>query len=144
MKNYVKSLFTPQAVKQLLKVGLVGVFNTIVSFTMFNVFLSMLGGTKTVDEGFNWEQFWAIALSFLIGTFVSYMLNRRWTFELSEQPEELRRETTNFVLINVAAWAITQFIVGSADWLWGPLTRTQQNFFYLAASGFIIIPKFAG
>ena len=144
MKNYVKSLFTPQAIKQLLKVGLVGVFNTIVSFTMFNVFLSMLGGTKTVDEGFNWEQFWAIALSFLIGTFVSYMLNRRWTFELSEQPEELRRETTNFVLINVAAWAITQFIVGSADWLWGPLTRTQQNFFYLAASGFIIIPKFAG
>lgn len=144
MRNYVKSLFTPQAIRQLFKVGLVGVFNTIVSFALFNIFLSLLGGTKSVDEGFNWEQFWSIALSFLIGTFVSYLLNRRWTFELSDQPEELRRETTHFVLINVAAWAVTQFIVGGADWLWGPLTRMQQNFFYLAASGLIIIPKFAG
>ncbi len=144
MRNYVKSLFTPTAIRQLMKVGLVGVFNTIVSFALFNLFLSMLGGTKEVDEGFNWEQFWAIALSFLIGTVVSYLLNRRWTFELSDQPEELRRESVHFFLINVAAWAVTQFVVGSADWLWGPLTRMQQNFFYLAASGLIIIPKFAG
>ena len=144
MKNYVKTLFTPTAIRQLIKVGLVGVVNTIFSFILFNIFLSLLGGTKTVDEGFNWEQFWAIALSFLIGTVVSYLLNRRWTFELSDQPDELRRETTHFFAINFAAWAITQFVVGSADWLWGPLTRMQQNFFYLGASGFIIIPKFAG
>lgn len=143
MKNYFKSLFTPTAIRQLIKVGLVGVVNTVVSFTLFNIFLSLLGGTKTVDEGFNWEQFWSIALAFLIATFVSYMLNRRWTFELSE-PGEIRRETTHFVVINVAAWAATQMIVGGADWIWGPLTRMQQNFFYLLASGLIILPKFAG
>ena len=51
MKKYVKSLFTPEAMVQLVKVGLVGVVNTIVSFTLFNVFLIVLGGTKTVDEG---------------------------------------------------------------------------------------------
>jgi hypothetical protein len=39
-------------------VSIVGVANTIVSFTLFNLFLGLLGGTKTVDEGFNWEQFW--------------------------------------------------------------------------------------
>ena len=143
MKNYLKSLFTPEAMVQLVKVGLVGVVNTVVSFTLFNVFLIVLGGTKTVDEGFNWEQFWSIALSFLIATFVSYVLNRRWTFRLSE-PGEIRRETANFVAINVVAWAVTQGVVGGADWLWGPLTRLEQNFFYLLAAALIIVPKFAG
>ena len=68
MKSYLKSLFTPTALQQLVKVGLVGVINTAISFTLFNVLLTVLGGTKTVDEGFNWEQFWAIALAFLIAT----------------------------------------------------------------------------
>ncbi|MDJ0953430.1 MAG: GtrA family protein [Acidimicrobiia bacterium] len=143
MSTYIRSLFTRTAINQLIKVSIVGVVNTIVSFTLFNVFLGVLGGTKTVDEGFNWEQFWAIAISFLIATLVSYLLNRRWTFQLSE-PGEMRRETIRFIGINIAAWAVTQGIVGGADWVWGPLTRLQQNFFYLFASGLIILPKFAG
>ncbi len=143
MKNYIKSLFTPEALRQLAKVGLVGVVNTVVSFVLFNVLLIVLGGTKTIDEGFNWEQFWSIALSFLIATFVSYILNRRWTFRLSE-PGELRRETANFVAINVVAWIVTQAVVGGADWVWGPLTRAEQNVFYLLAALLIIVPKFAG
>jgi putative flippase GtrA len=143
LKNYIKSLFAPDALRQLVKVGLVGVVNTIFSFALFNVFLIVLGGTKTVDEGFNWEQFWSIALSFLIATFVSYVLNRRWTFRLSE-PGEIRRESVNFVAINVVAWVLTQGVVGGADWLWGPLTRLEQNIFYLLAAVLIIVPKFAG
>ncbi len=126
-----------------MKVSIVGVANTIVSFILFNLFLGLLGGTKTVADGFNWEQFWAIALSFLIATFVSYTLNRRWTFQLSEQGD-LRRETMNFVAINLVAWAVTQAIVGGADAIWGPLTRFQQNAFYLTATALIILPKFAG
>jgi putative flippase GtrA len=143
VKSYLKSLFTPTAIRQLVKVGMVGVVNTVVSFSLFNIFLGVLGGTKTVDEGFNWEQFWSIALSFLIATFVSYALNRRWTFQLSESGD-MRRETAHFVAINVAAWAITQAVVGGADWIWGPLTRLQQNLFYLLAAALIILPKFAG
>jgi len=143
LRNYIRSLVTPQALSQLVKVGLVGVVNTIVSFSLFNVFLSLLGGTKAVAAGFNWEQFWSIALSFLIATWVSYQLNRRWTFQLNEKGDT-RRETLHFVGINVAAWAVTQGIVGGADWLWGPLTRFEQNSFYLMASALIILPKFAG
>ncbi len=143
MRSYVRSLFTRSALNQLVKVGIVGVVNTIVSFSLFNLFLGLFGGTKTVDEGFNWEQFWAIAVSFLIATMVSFMLNRRWTFQLNS-PGETRRETAHFIGINVAAWAVTQGIVGGADMLWGPLTRLEQNFYYLFASGLIILPKFAG
>lgn len=128
---------------QLIKVSIVGVANTVVSFTLFNLFLGLLGGTKTVADGFNWEQFWSIALSFLIATFVSYLLNRRWTFQLDDSGN-MRSETMRFVGINIAAWAVTQGIVGGADWLWGPLTRMEQNLFYLVASGLIILPKFAG
>ena len=143
MSSYIRSLFTPTAINQLVKVSIVGVANTIVSFSLFNVFLGLLGGTKTVDEGFNWEQFWSIALSFLIATFVSYLLNRKWTFQLRGSGN-IRRETMHFVGINIAAWAVTQGIVGGADWLWGPLTRMEQNLYYLFASGIIILPKFAG
>jgi putative flippase GtrA len=143
VKTYLKSLVTPTAIRQLFKVGLVGVVNTIVSFSLFNVFLKVLGGTKTVDEGFNWEQFWSIAVSFLIATFVSYALNRRWTFQLSEAGD-MRRETTHFFAINLGAMAVTQLVVNGADWIWGPLSLLQQNLFYLLAAGFIILPKFAG
>jgi len=143
VKQYVKSLFTREAIQQLVKVGLVGVVNTVISFTLFNVLLTVLGGTKTVDDGFNWEQFWAIAISFAIATFVSYLLNRRWTFDLTD-PGEARRETAHFYLLNLIAWAVTQVFVGGADWLWGPLTRIGQNLAYLAAAVVIIVPKFAG
>jgi putative flippase GtrA len=143
VRSYIRSLFTPSAISQLIKVSLVGVVNTVVSLALFNAFLSLFGGTKVADEGFNWEQFWAIALAFLIATFVSYLLNRRWTFKLAE-PGDMRRETAHFVGINIAAWFATQFIVSGADWVWGPLTRTEQNGFYLLASALIIVPKFAG
>ncbi|MGA9595898.1 MAG: GtrA family protein [Acidimicrobiia bacterium] len=143
MIKYIRSLLTPTAISQLVKVGIIGVANTVVSFALLNVFLSLLGGTKTVDEGFNWEQFWAIALSFLIATELSYVLNRRWAFDLTKAGDKAR-ETAHFVGINVVAWAVTQAVVGGADWIWGPLTRIQQNFFYLLASLVIIVPKFAG
>jgi putative flippase GtrA len=143
MKSYIKTLFTPTALQQLAKVGLIGVVNTIVSFTLFNVLLSVLGGVKTVDEGFNWGQFWSVALSFIIATFVSYLLNRRWAFALRE-PGDARRETAHFFAINLVAWAITQASVSGADVLFGPLNRLEGNLAYLAAALVIIVPKFAG
>lgn len=143
MTRYIRSLFTPAAFNQLIRVGIVGVANTIVSFTLFNLFLTLFGGTRMVDTGFNWGQFWAIALSFLIATLLSYTLNRRWTFSLTVSGDT-GRETTHFIGINFAAWAATQAIVGGADWMWGPLTRPQQNLAYLLASCLIIVPKFAG
>ncbi len=143
MRNYVKSLFTPTALRQLIKVGLVGIVNTVVSFALFNVFLKVFRGTKALDEGFNWGQTWAIALSFLIATFVSYALNRRWTFELGEGGDR-RRETMHFFAINLGAMGVAQLVVNSADWFWGPLSLLEQNLFYLLAAVLIIVPKFAG
>ena len=143
LKSYIASLFTSTAVQQMMKVGVVGVLNTVVSFAVFNLLLTVLGGTKPVDEGFNWEQFWAIAFSFMVATAFSYVVNRRWTFGLAGR-NLMRRESARFLAINVGAWALTQVVVGGADALWGPLTRLGQNIAYLAAGVAIIVPKFAG
>ena len=126
LKTYIASLTTSTAIQQMMKVGVVGVLNTAVSFAVFNLLLTILGGTKPVDEGFNWEQFWAIAFSFVVATAFSYGVNRRWTFGLVGRGL-VRRESARFLAINVGAWALTQVVVGGADALWGPLTATRSE-----------------
>ena len=121
-----------EALSQFIKVGIVGVFNTILSFSLFNLFLVVF------DVGW----FWSVAAAFAIATFVSYLLNRRWTFRL-EDGRVSARETASFYAINVAAWAVTEATLWISDVIWGPLTSVQANVAYLAASVLILIPKFA-
>ncbi len=132
MKRYLQSFMTGEALGQFLKVGIVGVFNTVLSFGLFNVFLVVL----------DWNWFWAVAAAFAIATFVSYLLNRRWTFAL-EDGRVSARETASFYLINIVAWAATEATLGIADALWGPLSTIQANAAYLVASALILVPKFA-
>ena len=39
MRNYLASFMTKETLEQFMKVGLIGIANTIVSFLLFNVFL---------------------------------------------------------------------------------------------------------
>lgn len=121
-----------EALNQFIRVGIVGIFNTILSFSLFNLFLVVFGVA--------W--FWSVAAAFAIATFVSYLLNRRWTFRL-EDGRVSARETASFYMINIAAWAVTEATLWVSDVIWGPLTSVQANVAYLAASVLILIPKFA-
>ena len=76
MKNYLISFANRESMVQAIKVAVVGVFNTVVSFSLFNVFLAL---------GLSW--FVSITTSFTLTTFMSYLLNRRWTFELRDRSE---------------------------------------------------------
>ncbi len=131
MTGYLRSFLNRESFGQFLKVGAVGVFNTALSFALFNLFLAV-----------GWSWFWAVAWAFGITTFVSYVLNRRWTFGLDGNVTG--RETANFYLVNLLAWGATEAILWVADLVWGPLSTAQANLAYVAAAIVILIPKFAG
>jgi putative flippase GtrA len=132
VKNYLKTFANRQSLVQAFRVGLVGVFNTIVSFSLFNVFLT-----------FSWSWFSAITVSFAMTTFMSYLINRRWTFELKDGRVS-GRETAAFFGVNVAAYFASVAIVWIADALFGPLSRLGYNAALIVAAGILILPKLAG
>lgn len=131
MRRYLASFMTKEAFRQFIKVGLVGVANTIVSFALFNLFLWM-----------GWWSVAAVSVAFAITTFMSYLLNRVWAFEIKDGKVS-SSETVRFYLINVAAWAGTAGTMWLAEALIGPLSTIAANVVYLITSVVILVPKFA-
>jgi putative flippase GtrA len=130
--NYIKTFMTTETANQFVKVGTIGVLNTVVDFGLFNVL--RVGGMS---------RNWAITVAFAVATLVSYLLNRRWSFQLTDGKVSLR-ETVNFYGINLVAWLVTILIVQLADWIFGPLSLAGENVAKLMAVFVILIPKFAG
>jgi putative flippase GtrA len=131
MKRYLASFMTKEAFEQFVKVGLVGVANTIVSFALFNLFLWM-----------GWWSVAAVSAAFALTTFMSYLLNRAWTFEIKDGKVS-GGETMRFYLVNLAAWAGTAGTMWLAETLFGPLSKIAANGVYLITSILILLPKFA-
>ena len=132
LSSYVESFLNRESFGQFVKVGVVGVVNTVVSFALFNLFLI----------GFDWASVASVSVAFAITTFLSYFLNRRWTFELRDGKLS-GRETFQFYMVNGAAWAVTAGIMWLAESLFGPLSAIAANAVYLLASVMILLPKFA-
>ncbi len=133
MKTYVMTFANRASLLQAVKVAIVGVFNTVVSFTLFNVFLVAL----------HWTWFAAITVSFALTTFLSYIINRRWTFLLTEGGVS-GRETASFFGVNILAYMASVGIVWLAEKLFGPLSTIGYNVALLFAAGILILPKLAG
>jgi putative flippase GtrA len=117
---------------QAIKVAVVGVVNTIVSFALFNVFLA---------SGLSW--FVSVTVSFALTTFMSLVVNRRWTFSLKEGKVS-RSETLSFFAVNIAAYFATVVIMWLAEVIFGPLGTVGYNAAMIAAAGLLILPKLAG
>ena len=132
MNQYVASFLNRKSFDQFVKVGLVGVLNTAVSFALFNLFLI----------GFDWSSVLSVTVAFAITTFLSYVLNRMWTFELRDGKVS-GKETVQFYLVNGAAWAATAGMMWLAETFFGPLSKLAANGVYLFASIVILLPKFA-
>ncbi len=132
MKRYLKSFVNRESLNQAIKVGIVGVFNTVVSFSLFNVFRVMGASPQ-----------WSLATSFALTTFMSYLINRRWTFELKDGRVS-GRETASFFGVNVVAYAVSAGFMALAQNWFGPLSRLGENFVLLVAAGLLILPKLAG
>lgn len=132
MKGYLKTFANRESVVQAVKVAIVGVFNTIVSFALFNVFLAV---------GVAW--FGAVTTSFVLTTFMSYTINRRWTFDLDDGRVSAT-ETGSFFAVNVVAYLATVAIMWLAEVAFGPLGTIGYNVAMLFAAGLLILPKLAG
>ncbi len=132
MKDYLKTFANRESANQAIKVGIVGVFNTVVSFSLFNVFRVMGASPQ-----------WALALSFALTTFMSYVINRRWTFALKDGRVS-GRETASFFGVNIVAYLASAGIMALAQTWFGPLSRLGENFVLIIAAGLLILPKLAG
>lgn len=132
MKQYLKSFGNRTSFDQAIKVGLVGVFNTFVSFSLFNVF-RILGMSAQV----------ALAVAFGLTTFMSYLINRRWTFSLADGKVSAR-ETLSFFAVNIVAYAVSAGFLALAIRWFSPLTRIQENVVLIVAAALLILPKLAG
>jgi putative flippase GtrA len=127
---YVRSFFDRQGLSQMAKLIIIGVVNTLVDFGVFNLFPNSV------------PLFWRVTIAFAVATEVSYLLNRRWTFQL-RGGEGVARETTIFFLVNGVAWAATVGIVVGAEAIFGDLSRLGENVAKLAAGFAILLPKLA-
>lgn len=143
MKSYLKSFANSESMVQVVKVGVIGVANTVVSLILFRIFLVVLGGEAERTDGFDVQVFTATTLAFALTTLMSYVLNRRWTFQFDESTGG-GSETAKFFAINGIALAVTWVVVNGANAVWGPLSDNELTVAYVAAAGLIILPKFAG
>jgi putative flippase GtrA len=131
VRNYVKTLMHREALTQMLKLGFIGGFNTAVTLALSLVFRKL----GMLDE-------FAVALAWVLGTLLSYFLNRRWTFSLDSKGVNVR-ETSHFFLVNVVAGALTVGFVFLAGRLRGDLSDVEFLGAQILASAIIVIPKFA-
>ncbi|MEN8240024.1 MAG: GtrA family protein [Actinomycetota bacterium] len=131
MKSYLKTFANRESVVQAMKVATVGVFNTVATFILFNA---------VRWAGFSW--FVAITVAFTITTFLSYLINRRWTFSLVDGHVS-GRETVAFFGINIVAYFASVAMIWLAEELFGPLSRIGENVALLVAAGLLILPKLA-
>jgi putative flippase GtrA len=127
---YVRSFFDRESMGQMAKLVIIGVVNTGVDFGVFNLFPSSV------------PLFWRVTIAFAVATEVSYLLNRRWTFQL-RGGEGVWRETTVFFLVNGVAWLATVGIVLGSEAIFGNLSRFGENMAKLAAGVIILLPKLA-
>ena len=131
MKRYLKTFANKESLVQVVKVAIVGVFNTVATFVLFNA---------VRWAGFSW--FVAITVAFTITTFLSYLINRRWTFSLVDGHVS-GRETAAFFGVNIVAYLASVGMIWLADELFGPLSRIGENVALLIAAGILILPKLA-
>ena len=131
MREYLKTFANKKSLVQAVKVATVGVFNTAATFIIFNA---------VRWAGFSW--FVAITVAFTLTTFMSYLINRRWTFELVDGHVS-GRETAAFFAVNLVAYLASVGIIWLAETLFGPLTRIGENVALLGAAGILILPKLA-
>ena len=132
MIAYVTSFLNRESANQFMRLVVIGGFNTVLDFGIFNLLRGVLGVPSQLS----------VAIAFTIATFVSYLLNRRFTFSITDGHVSAR-ETALFFLVNGAAYVVTAALVFVAQrWIGDELLIL--NGAKVVATVFVLFPKFAG
>ncbi len=75
--------------KRFAKFAIVGLFGAVVDYTVFNVFLNVVGLTPIVSQ----------AISFSVAVTSNFLLNRYWTFPDSRS-KHVAKQVGQYVLVN--------------------------------------------
>jgi putative flippase GtrA len=132
VRNYLASFGTRETMGQFIRMAVIGVFNTVTYFALFNLFRFAVG----------WTTFWSVTGAFAIATGCSYVLNRRWTFRLGRNTGSWG-ESGSFYVVNALSWAATVAVVKGAEILWPDIGPLGLNLANLVATGVVLLPKFA-
>ncbi len=130
MRRYVKTFLNRQSASQFSRLAVIGGFNTVVDFALFNLFLTLRLPAAL-----------ALALAFVLATGLSYFLNRRWTFGISGSGNW--SESSSFYLVNLGALLVSEVTVLGAERLIDDINRLGYNLAKVAATAIILLPKFA-
>lgn len=130
MKNYLLTFLNKESASQFTRLAVIGGFNTVVDFALFNVFLSMRLPASV-----------ALAIAFILATGLSYFLNRRWTFRITGTGSW--SESSSFYLVNLGALLVSEVMVIGAERLFPDISRLGYNIAKVAATAMILFPKFA-
>jgi putative flippase GtrA len=129
--RYLRSFANRKTLGQVVRVGLIGGFNTLVYYIILNIVFGAVG------------PFWAATVAFILATALSYYLNRRWSFQIDDGSVGSASETVKFFVVNLVALGVTLGVLWLADIVWGPLDRFETNVASVVATALIILPKFA-
>lgn len=130
MKRYIATFLNKQSMGQVIKMGTIGVGNTVFYFIVFNVLRELGLGLRPAN-----------IVSFILGTALAYLMNRKWTFNANTGAGSWR-ESAKFFAVNAVALLVTDQIVLFAAHRY-ELTRLGENVALVVASGLILLPKFA-
>ncbi len=88
-------------IRRILKFSLVGVINTSVDFVVFIILVHVM----------LWEVLLANTVSYSLGTFNSFFMNKHWTFQDRTRYSSSLGSFFNFVLINASSLIISSAVV---------------------------------
>ncbi|MGI8557361.1 MAG: GtrA family protein [Solirubrobacteraceae bacterium] len=97
---------SPATIRQLVKYGVVGISNTLITLAIYALCTDALGVQYEV----------ALTLGFAVGTVNGYVLNRRWTFQATASSHA--RAVRRYTGVQLIAYLTNLFLLHAAvSWL---------------------------
>ncbi|NUT38026.1 MAG: GtrA family protein [Hamadaea sp.] len=129
--------FLPERFQQLaheiLKFGLVGILNTLINLTVFNVLLFSIADVGRVKANF---------VATAVATVFAYLMSRYWTFKDRPSDHSTSREFVLFVIFNIIGLGIESALIGGTVYIIGTSSIVAVNIAKIVGLGLGTVFRF--